>query len=709
MSSKTLNNVVNEQTVTLNALIYGYAGHSLVTPHAALQQVWWTEERINEKVTADFVTSRLRPDQRQWLDRPIGFGDLTDDTYMDWILEKARRLFLVLVEVGEADKIFTAVENSWDDDDLPLQMEDIEKLKLSNRRDDKANARFYHAQFTFLLRELEEGVHVDYAPNEVLPLEYVMGLPPAVSLQHWSRVHRPKRPNEVYVRRKFPLGNSEDPAAYEMDFIMDVESARMVEHEHIAPVWASYTAKGTGYILTNFVGQHTLRTFIDHRNPTQYQKLPKPERRYLILGWLHCLADAVASLHQMGFAHSSIRPSNILIDEKNNIAFSDIGCLETFQKDKKPDPMEVYIYSAPETQTSHEDTEAGSPAPAEANKTTRKQSVASKSSSGSSKSGGSQRQKLSKLPASEFSSFNFGFKKSKPVPQRRSRVRETEKADIFSLGCIFLELLTFMLKKKPHEFTKHRSSKQKINVGGGKSRTDSSFHANPEKIDSWMKIIEEASFAQEDEAFRAVPHIMNLIRNMFIRAPALRPSARDVRDRLLEILTQHTPIPDIHCSSHKYDIGFATSSHSGSDRASTIDSSRFSTISTSTMSSDSNTMRFSMASSASTTSGMRVSSILNSYSDRSTLPSVSEFDDAESIRTVGQEPISPVDFAPGDSQRSTPRLLTPPVSPMSPLAPGSAGFPQIHRPSSPSSPSTPGTPNSSSRFRPWSKPFVLLP
>ena len=146
MSGRTLNSVVNEQTITLNTLIYGYAGHSLVTPHSAIQQLWWTEERINEKVTTEFITSRLRPNERQWLSRPVGFGDLTDDTYMDWILEKARRLFLVLAEVGEAEKIFTVVENSWDDDDLPLPMEDIEKLSLSNKRDNQVNIRFYHTQ-----------------------------------------------------------------------------------------------------------------------------------------------------------------------------------------------------------------------------------------------------------------------------------------------------------------------------------------------------------------------------------------------------------------------------------------------------------------------------------------------------------------------------------------------------------------------------------
>ncbi|PSN71821.1 kinase-like protein [Corynespora cassiicola Philippines] len=692
MTAKSLTNVVNDQTVALNALIYGYAGHSLVTPHAALQQIWWTEERINEKVTVDFVRSRLRPEERQRLNRPVGFGDLTDDTYIEWILEKARRLFLILAEIGEAAKIFTVVDKSWDDDDLPLDLEDIEKLSLDNIRDDQAALRFYQTQFTFLLRELREGAHIDYGANEELPLEYVMGLPPAVSLQHWSRVHLPKKPNEVYVRRKCPLGNAESPVAFEMDFIMDVESARMVEHEHIAPVWASYTAKGNGYTLTNFVGQHTLKTFIDHREPPQYKRLQKPERRFLVLNWLHCLADAIATLHQSGFCHSDIRPTNILIDERNNIAFSDIASLETFQKDKKPDAMDAYVYGAPEAHLSPEPVvPAKASAPPPAVGAVRKPSVASKSSSGSSASGGSQRQKLTKVPTNDFTGFNFGFKKNKPKPKPRSRVHETEKADVFSLGCVFLEMITFMLKKKPHEFVKHRSSKQKVNTGGKNSRTDSSFHANLEKIETWIQMLEDFSTEKEDDVFRTVPHILNLVRAMISKAPAGRPSARDVRDRLLDILINYTVMPDIHCAAHKHDIGVATSSTSGSDRASSISTSSLASSSASTLStasSDADTIRYS------TTGTARVSSILNSYSDRSTLAGIAEFgEDSASIVTI-EAPTIPTFI---DTSYCAP---TPPMSPTSSLSPET---PDIERTPSPS--------NATAQYKvkPWNKPFLLLP
>jgi serine/threonine protein kinase len=693
MSARTLTNVVNDQTVALNALIYGYAGHSLVTPQHALQQIWWTEERINEKVTNEFVTSRVRPQERERLTQPVGFGDLSDDTYIEWIMEKARRLFLVLVEIGEADRIFTVVDKSWDDDDLPLEMDDIEQLSLSNRRDNHANARFYHTQFTFLLRELHDGIHIDYAPNEEVPLEHIMQLPVAVSLQAWPRVHLPKKPREIYVRRRFPLGDAETPDAFEQDFILDVESARMVEHEHIAPVWASYTAKGTGYIVTNFVGQHTLRTFIDHRNPAQYQKLDKPDRRWLVLNWLHCLADAIATLHQNGFCHSAIRPSNIIINEQNAIAFSDIGSLETFQKDKRPITMDAYIYGAPEAHTSQQPFDSDKSAPAPIIPSTRHASIISKSSSGSSNSSGSQRQKLTKVPTADFSGFNFGFKRSKPTPKQRSRVHETEKADVFSLGCVFLEIITFMLKKKPQDFVKHRTSKQKTNTGGKNSRTDSSYHVNLDKVESWITILEKASFEHDDDAFRAVPHILNITRSMLSKAPMVRPAAHDVRKKIFEILFNETSIPDIHCAAHKHDIGIAASSYSDSTRASSIASLRtMSTISSS--SSDADTIRSSMT---------RVNSILNSYSDRTTLYGIEE-DDSASIRTIEQSTPPSVNTS-YESPRKAPIPPSSPTSPTSPRSPTSSTF--FTNPSSPSS-----RPSSSSlKVKGWSKskPFLLLP
>lgn len=185
-------------TIALNAYIYGYGGHSLVTPHQALKLKWWTDERIDARITRAFVISKLRSEEREFLDRPLAFGEgLTDDTYMEWILDRAKRLFLILTTIGVPDQIFGCIDDSWDDDDLPIPLENVKSLELSYDNDEALNKKFYDMQFVYLLRELKEGAHIDYGPKEHIPMDYVNTLPPAVCLQPYDRVHFPNRPDEV--------------------------------------------------------------------------------------------------------------------------------------------------------------------------------------------------------------------------------------------------------------------------------------------------------------------------------------------------------------------------------------------------------------------------------------------------------------------------------------------------------------------------------
>ena len=79
---------------------------------------WWSDERINTTVTREYITAKL---PSSTLHKPLAFGDgLTDDTYLDWILIRGKRLFLILLDVGIPDYIFEAVDRSLDDSDLPL-------------------------------------------------------------------------------------------------------------------------------------------------------------------------------------------------------------------------------------------------------------------------------------------------------------------------------------------------------------------------------------------------------------------------------------------------------------------------------------------------------------------------------------------------------------------------------------------------------------
>ncbi|KAF4301227.1 protein kinase domain-containing protein [Botryosphaeria dothidea] len=556
MGSKSLTNVVTQNSIALNAYIYGYAGHSLVTPHAPLQQLWWTQERIDAKVTADFVASRLRKEERELLNKPLAFGDgLTDDTYLEWILERAKRLFLTLVEVGVPDQIFGVIDDSWDDEDLPISFDTVERLALSRKKDDQLNRKFYQTQFTFLLRELHRGAHIDYGPNEVIPMEHVYKLPPAAALQHWSRVHLPKKPHEVFVRRRVSLG--ENSEAGKEEFLKDVAVAQEIGHQHIAPVWASYTSKGNGFVITPFVGQHTLKSFIDHRTPAQYMQLSLPDRRILLLNWMHCLADAVATIHGHDLVHGAISPSNIVVDERNDIAFCDIGSLKSLQGDKKILPEEVYNYVAPEA---HEQSLANllAPTTSPSKSKPRRASMDSEASShGSQNSAKTTRtaRKIGHMANASFAAFDFGFNNKSPA-KPDDALSATSFADVFSLGCIFLDILTFMIKKKPSDFIKHRTTKHKT-PGKSGSRSDASFHANIDKLHTWMQHLETLAMEHEDVHFRTFAPLLTLIRDMVQPVPEARLSSFSVADRLRDLLADHAGLVNLHCEPHELRIGHA--------------------------------------------------------------------------------------------------------------------------------------------------------
>ncbi|CAK1357192.1 hypothetical protein CB0940_11663 [Cercospora beticola] len=614
-------------TIALNAYIYGYGGHSLVTPHQQLKQRWWTDERIDAKVTRSFVISKLRGEERDFLDRPLAFGEgLTDDTYMDWILDRAKRLFLILTEVGVPDQIFGCIDDSWDDDDLPLSLENVENLELSYKNDEVLNKKFYDMQFTFLLRELKQGSHIDYGSKEHIPMEHVNTLPPAVTLQPFDRIHFPGKPDEIFMRRKYSLVDKVTGDRHHDKYKRDIRKARALDHEHIASCWASYTSENAGFIISDFVAEHTLATYIEHRTPTQYMKVVASERPALLCEWMHCLSDALACLHSRGVAHTAIRPSNIWIDKDNTIAFGDVGSLSTFQRGKKAPKTEAYDYAAPESHISQTPITLKSSSPPVSSMSAfsrlRKMStstfttidtVSSSESSGASSTrsnsfvGGttigspitsptvSSRDgrcnsittirtpvtpALESEPRSPQSIRNFSrqFAETCPSPtvptgpypppsietaslllSRPSIIDAAtlcdlpravpEMSDIWSLGCIFLDILTFMIKGKNNEFIKFRSTRVTTK---NRTRTDSSFHNEPDKIWAWIDLLEEESTRHGEQIYRGVPDLLRLIRSMMAQNATLRPTVRDVRDRIQEIMVGECGVEVLCCAGREW-------------------------------------------------------------------------------------------------------------------------------------------------------------
>ena len=372
----------------------------------------------------------------------------------------------------------------------------------------------------------------------------------------------------MFMRRRISLGAGSKKVD-RSDFLADVELSKLIRNDHVAPIYASYTARGAGYVLTPFVGSHTLRTFIEHRTAPQYTALPKRERQELLLRWMHCLACSVADLHRDKFYHSAITPSNILIDSENRISFADIGSFKSFQKDKKIDDSEMYDYAPPEAYPHAVPVIQSSAGLSKATigGSSRIKSFTSSSSGKSSAGsmiGSSSGYRGAYTPANDYHMDNdvhipHDFEKPPPSPSivisepssesSFNSIRGTrERSDIFSLGCIFIDILTFLLKKKLSDAVKHRQSKIKLH-GRGSSSIDTSYHVNIDKAFSWCDKLEAIAFDHEDSIFRGLPPLVCLIKEMLHRDPEIRPTADEVKIELVKILRELCKITQFHCST----------------------------------------------------------------------------------------------------------------------------------------------------------------
>ncbi|KAK0103617.1 hypothetical protein ONS95_005629 [Cadophora gregata] len=523
--------------------------------------MWWDEERIDSTVNRQFVLSKLRPDEQARLDQPLGFGDgLTDDTYMEWIEMKAKRIFLILVDLGVPDQIFGVIDDSWDDDDLPVPFDQVERLQLTYDKDEKLEKKFFHRQFLYLLRNVQKGEHLYYDDEEVVPLEFTekVGAVASLTQSNIDKVHLPGRPDDVFVRRRIPLGTTPGRMPKE-EFLSGVEAMRAVEHDHLTSLWASYVHQGSGYLLLTPVNESSLKSFLNV-TPQSIKILAKQDRRILVLNWIHCLADAVSFLHKKGLSHRHIKPSNVLLDVDNNIFLSDSSIFGT---EKPGFDKETYDYQAPEQ----------APRPASTAPVSRPSTARRTTSQGNSFGFSAAQQTF--LASNDPSSMYISSTGTGPTPSTGSSVpnvypsgkHDPQKADIFSLGTIFLEIMTFLLKRTSRTFASHRSSKNKT-AGRGGGLPDSSFHKNPRQVDSWMSILAKDGKKKEDRIFRSVSHILALIEKMLNPTPDERPSAYNVQEKLYCILIEFCglgPSPQsrgrIHCTireeeSNDWNFGF---------------------------------------------------------------------------------------------------------------------------------------------------------
>ncbi|KKK13124.1 hypothetical protein P175DRAFT_0456076 [Aspergillus ochraceoroseus IBT 24754] len=591
---------------------------------SALTSVWWPGDRVKATICPDYVFNHLPPSTLPRLVSPLPWGEgLTNETYLDWILEKAGRLFLILVDIGIPERIFHLVDESLDDTDLPIAAHSVDRLQLSaNGLNNELDSKFFLAQWRFVVRGISEGSHVAYTENEGVPVEAIQ-TGTALAREGVEKVVLAGSVCRVLLRTQVTIGGA--PHFFdEQEVLEEIRSLRRLAHDHVYSIYASYFADNTVCILFSGIYERNLMSLLTDV-PQSFKRLPKERRRQILVNWPHCLAHGLSWLHAHGQVHGLIRPSNILVDSDFRIFIGQFEALDTLLPPVKVDDVESYQYGPPErwvrsisVQNSGQtatvlpsggrtgrkldarptrlswarlrdlhiaDPEMLSPPPESVashgtvirvgppGSSSRFSFGISSSSSGSS-SGSSRKHNISmKRPilytpsiTSSTSSGSSGqgsmIYNSVGLPTAhtsggalvqvwQSQQTDPEASDIFSLGAVILDILTFMCKRKISAFASHRGAKNRT-AGRGGGAADCSFHfdRNIGQVSSWITLLDSDAKKRKDPVFQAIRPMLAMSRDMLCRDPSGRPSAFQVEQLFSCAIKKTEEKVALHCKSN---------------------------------------------------------------------------------------------------------------------------------------------------------------
>ncbi|KAI1388927.1 kinase-like domain-containing protein [Hypoxylon trugodes] len=331
----------------------------------------------------------------------------------------------------------------------------------------------------------------------------------------------------------------------EDEFLYEIHKGKNFENDHLVSYFGSYAHQGFVYVLFTHPSDYSLKSLLVNM-PSSLKSLAKQDRRRLLMNWIHCLVDSLCYLHSHGLSHGNIKPSTILFNSENQIFYTDISRLSidaiSNNSDRPTFDKESYDYAAPE--------QWYRPSPTHSHSGLHRKSTLIASS-------------VSASTSSDNSSFSINRGTSESSTSPSSLLHSPTPSlnplavDIFSLGCIILELMSLLLKRQTRNFASHRAAKHK-QAGRGGAVLDSSFHKNIGQVESWMTGLAKEAAAKnkkhrgEDPIFRGVAPTLQLVARMMSVVPQERPTAREVEQRVYRILTEECGIAEPHCV-HQYE------------------------------------------------------------------------------------------------------------------------------------------------------------
>ncbi|KAJ4305896.1 hypothetical protein N0V90_001429 [Kalmusia sp. IMI 367209] len=252
--------------------------------------------------------------------------------------------------------------------------------------------------------------------------------------------------------------------------LQEVEHLQRLKHSHIIRVVGTYTLPRKLSILLYPVADYTLDAFIESVD----EGLPDNERvvrLYSISTFLRCLAKAVAYIHEKAMKHMDIKPKNLLVRDMHNSTICNQGKYKIYVAD----------FGIARSYRSVDDCNTETPT---------------------------------------------AYTKTYAAPEVVAQERRDQKADIFSLGAVYAEMLS-VLAAPQGTYTSNLDLLHEIRETGSIER---SYAAQAAAIQHFVRDLCLTSYGFESDTIHS--HITELVALMLSPNPAQRPNAANIVENI---------------------------------------------------------------------------------------------------------------------------------------------------------------------------------